>query len=98
MLDFLKKANINQDTIDYMYKNIEFNEIYDVSINEEECLKIIDYLKKIGIKDIDSLLKYELQIFYKDELKIMNLFKKYEKNLTELVAQINEDYTIIEKL
>lgn len=97
MLDFLKELGISEETINYINENNDSNIVFDVDCNKTECVKIIEYLKGIGIKNIENILKYELQIFYKDEFRIKQIFNKYN-NLDELVEAINEDYTIIEKI
>lgn len=98
MLDFLKELGISEETINYINENNDSNIIFDVDCNKYECIKIIEYLRGIGIKNIETLLINELQIFYKDESRIKEIFDKYKNNLNEVVAAINEDYTIIERI
>ena len=56
MIDFLKKTNINEDILIEIIKNNNPSSLSSLSINEEECVKIINYMKEIGLTCIDELL------------------------------------------
>ena len=56
MLDFLKEGNIKDDTIKYINDNFSNDDIMALCDNRDECLKIINILKRIGITNIDDLL------------------------------------------
>ena len=95
MLDFLKVAKISDTTIDYMYNNFSSNDIMSLSDNANECLKIILYLKTLGIIPIEDLLVNETYIFLKLYNRVENTLSKYD--ILTLVDDINNDYTTIEK-
>ena len=94
MLDFLQKENISKETIDIIYNRLDSNVITALIDNKEECLKIINYLKNIGINNIEDLLIYETYIFLKLSGRVKDSLKKHDLNT--LVNDINEDYSMIE--
>lgn len=96
MIDFLKEYNIKEEIIEEMKKNNSPSLMFDLNCNEEECGKIINFLKSIGIENIDMLLLYELELFFKNKKSIELAFSKF--NIQEFVEQINQDYTEIKKI
>lgn len=95
MIDFLKEYNISENTIEELKKQSS-SFLFDLNCNEEECCKIINYLRTIGIENIDELLLYETDIFFKNKSKVELAFSKH--NINELVELINQDYQEIEVL
>jgi len=96
MVDFLKKANISDEVISKMKEEYSDSTLFDLSCNEDDCLKIINYLKELGINNIDDLLLYEIEVF---KLKFNDLVKKLSKfNIPLFVNIINEEYVSIENL
>ena len=89
MVDFLKKANISDEVISKMKEEYSDSTLFDLSCNEDDCLKIINYLKELGINNIDDLLLYEIEVF---KLKFNDLVKKLSKfNIPLFVNIINEE-------
>ena len=96
MIDFLKKCGISSATLDEILKvNVDAN-IYNFSCNQDEAVKIIDFLKNIGIKEIDALLIHKIDLFFMTLDDIMLMFDKNDINL--VVKKINEDYLYIDNL
>ena len=87
MIDFLKKINISDETIELIKKNNSENQLYNLYCNQDECIKIINYFDKIGVKKINELLINEIQVFYKIASDIINKFSPY--NIEQLVEIIN---------
>jgi len=96
MLDFLKKYDITEDTINIIQTNENPSYIFDLYCNEEECSKIIKYLKELGIKDIETLLINELDLFFHNKKQIENAFSNFE--IVEFINLINDNYQEIEKI
>ena len=96
MIDFLKECNINNETIEEIKKTQSPSFLFDLNCNEEECVKIINYLKEIGINNIDELLLYEPEIFFKIKKNVEKAFSMCD--IEELVELINEDASNIEEL
>ena len=64
--------------------------------NQEECIKIIEYLRKIGITCINELLIYEIDLFKKDLDYIIKKISKF--NIPVFVNIVNDEYTAIENI
>ena len=96
MIDFLKEYDIKEETIEKIKEIYSPSILFDLNCNEVECRKIIIFLKSIGIENIDILLLYEIDLFFKNMKNVELAFSKF--NINELVEQINHDYTEIEKL
>ena len=94
MIDFLIVSGIKKQTIDKIKENP--SNVYDLSVNKEECTKIITYLKLIGIKNIDEILLNSLGLFFKTKEEVAQMF--LEKDLNKIVALINEDSSNIDLL
>ena len=47
MIDFLKQVDIKEEVLIEIVKNNNPSSLSSLSINEEECLKIINYMKEI---------------------------------------------------
>lgn len=91
MIDFLIISGIRKQTIKKLNENPP--DVYDLSVNKEECIKIITYLKLIGIKNIDDLLLNSLGLFFKTKDEVVQLFTK--KGVQQMVELINLDVSNI---
>ena len=95
MIEFLNNFNLRKDTIEKLLEK-ETPELFDLNSNEEECIKIIEYLRNIGINCVDELLIYRIDLFYNSKYEVEKEFRKY--NINELVSEINNDYTKIDEV
>jgi len=96
MIDFLKKANISDIFNSKMKEEYSDSTLFDLSCNEEDCLKIINYLKEIGILNINDLLIYRIDVF---KLSLEELVKKFSKfNIPLFVNLINDDFVAIDNI
>lgn len=93
MIDFLRDCDISEDTIDELYDLYSF-QLFDLSCNSDEIIKIIDYLRSIGIVNIEDLLINKTDIFYKTKKWIEDKISKY--NIDEFVSKVNDNYDEIE--
>ena len=96
MIEFLKECNIDDKIIEKLKRIQSPSFLFDLNCNEEECVKIINYLREIGINNIDELLLYESEIFFKTKKNVEIAFLNCDKE--ELVELINEDASNIEEL
>lgn len=92
MIDFLIISGIKSQTIEKIKENS--SNVYDLQVNKEECIKIITFLRLIGINDIDGLLLNSLGLFLKTKDEVVELFYKY--NIQQLVNAINQDINNID--
>lgn len=96
MIDFLKKENISDDVIKKIEENNNQSSLYDLSLNEDNCLKIIKYLKDLGVSNIDLLLINEMDVFLLTFNEFVRKLKKF--NISNFVQVINNDYVAIEEI
>lgn len=96
MIDFLKNYGITDGVVREIEKVNSSANLYNFSCNQDEVVKIIEFLKELKINCIEQLLIHRIDIFFMscDELK--NLFSK--QDLNKLVQLINEDYAAIDDL
>lgn len=94
MIDFLKKTNINEDILIEIIKNNNPSSLSSLSINEEECVKIINYMKEIGLTCIDELLINRIDLFLSSFDKFIKKLSKF--NIPVLVQLVNTDYATID--
>lgn len=90
MLDFLQRVNISNETIEEMLETHSNPMIYNLSVNEDNCLKIISFMREIGITVIDELLLYKLDWFLNTFSYFTSFFR--DKDVKNEVNKINEDY------
>ena len=94
MVDRLIMCGIKKNTIDKL-KERE-SEFYCLSLNEEECIKIVTYLNFIGITNIDEILLYRLELFLNSKIEVTEMFEK--NDIIEIVKKINDNYENIDSL
>lgn len=96
MIDFLNDVGISDITVNKLYNEYNSSTIFDLSCNEDECIKIINYFKELGILNIEELLLYEIDVF---KLNFEKLVKKFSNfNIPLFVSMINDDYVAIEHI
>ena len=88
MLDFLSQADINDIDLERINTCYDDAMKYNLHINAENCLGIILYLKKKGIKNIEDLLIDKPEWFLKTTNEFINMIES-NKNL---INSINNYY------
>lgn len=89
MIDFLKKCGLNDIEIKEIEEiNGDFN-LYNLSSNEFDVIKMIDYLTQNGINNIKQILMYNINIFFSSFEEFQDLFDKKDK---KIVSIINMEY------
>ena len=94
MIDFLKQVDIKEAVLIEIVKNNNPSSLSSLSINEEECLKIINYMKEIGFTCIDDLLINRIDLFLSSFDKFVKKLSKF--NIPVLVQLTNTDYATID--
>lgn len=87
MIDNLLEKGIKKETLSIIKGNETLN--YNLTINLDDVLEVIDYFKGIGINNIDDLLIYNPDIFMASRKEVEKKFEQYDIN--NLVNSINED-------
>ena len=95
MIDFLKECGLSDIDIQEIEEFNSSANLYNLNCNELDVLKMINYLKDKGIKNITLLLKYKINMFFTNfndfKLKVDKIDKKY-------IDLINKNYNEIEEL
>ena len=94
MLDFLKKVDISDDVINSMIEMLPVSSLQDIDNNEENCLSILIYMKKLGIFNVDDLLIYKPDVFKGSFRNFYLKMQRYEN--TNIVNMINDDFNNID--
>ena len=94
MIDFLKDANITDDTIIEIMKNNNEASLFNLSCNDEDAIQIINYMRGIGITNIDELLIYRIDIFFITFEQFIKRLSKFNDPI--LVNLINDNYANID--
>lgn len=94
MIEFLKKCGISAEVVGEISKINSSANIYNFVCNQDEVIKIIDFLKSIGVTCIDELLIYRMDLFFSSLEEFKNLFSEHD--LGTFVNEINNDYTVID--
>ena len=95
MIEFLKECGLSDLDIQEIEEFNSSANLYNLNCNELDVVKMIDYLREKGIKNILLLLKYKINIFFTDyenfKLKVDNIDDKY-------IDLINNNYNEIDEL
>ena len=95
MIDFLKECGLSEIDIQEIEEFNSSANLYNLNCNELDVVKMIDYLREKGIKNILLLLKYKINIFFTDfddfKLKVDEIDKEY-------IDLINNNYNEIDEL
>lgn len=94
MIDFLKQINIKENILIEIIKNNNPSSLSSLVVNEDECLKIINYMNEIGFTCIDDLLINRIDLFLSSFDKFIKKLSKF--NIPVLVQLVNTDYTTID--
>lgn len=87
---------VSPETGQFMQENFtdHFNEL--LCFKKEEITVIVEYLKKIGIKNIDKVFTNYVNVILLPSTKVVDTFSKYR--ILELVDIINGDMDILEEV
>ena len=92
MTDFLVVSGISLETINKLKDRDSL--LFSLYSNKDEFIQITNYLRLIGIKNIEDILIYNPQIFLETKDNLVYSFSKYD--IKEMVDKINNDYTNID--
>ena len=95
MIDFLKECGLSDIDIQEIEEFNSSANLYNLNCNELDVLKMINYLKDKGIKNITLLLKYKINMFFTN----FNDFKlKVDKIDNKYIDLINNNYNELDYL
>lgn len=98
MIDFLNRYGISSKTVEELYKKYEDTVLHNIITNEEECVKIIQILNRIGIESdiVEQLLISRIDLFFMTCNEFVEKVKKV--GMTNFVQMINQDWLNIETI
>lgn len=94
-MKYLIELGINQETINKIIETNSESISMSFECNQENITNIINYLRYIGIKNIDQLLIYEVDFFLKDFEEVKKIIRRED---LETIYNINKDWTYIEEI
>ena len=88
MIGFLEKCGISTLVINEIEKNNSSANLYNFSCNQDEVVKILNFLRSHGVKTIEQLLINRIDMFFVDFNKFYNLYVR--NDIDNFVKNINE--------
>ena len=86
---------INEDLLSEIIRHNGEAIVFSLESKKESINRIINYLESIGIKNIDELLKYEIDIFFHD---LSSVKKMIQPDNIDLINSINDDCACFEDI
>ena len=86
---------INEDLLSEIIRHNGEAIVFSLESKKESINRIINYLESIGIKNIDELLKYEIDIFLRD---LSSVKKMIQPDNIDLINSINDDCACFEDI
>lgn len=98
MIDFLKYCNISKETIDKLYAQIDEPILFSLDSNRDECAKIIEILRRIGIDNhtIENILLSRIDVFFMSSDEFIDKIKKI--GISNFIDTVNNDWIDIDIL
>ena len=88
MISFLEKCGISTLVINEIEKNNSSANLYNFSCNQDEVVKILNFLRSHGVKTIEQLLINRIDMFFVDFNKFYNLYVR--NDIDNFIKNINE--------
>lgn len=85
MIDFLKKCDLTDNEIKEIEEVNSDSNLYNLNSNEFDVIKMIDYLRKIGIKNIKEILMYNIDVFFNSFDEFKDRFNKKDKKIMNII-------------
>lgn len=95
MNNFLTEFGFNETIKNEIIENNSIQMYESLLLNEYECIKILSFLRKIGIACIKELLINKTDLFLNTADTVINKFKNADKFI---IDKINKDYTYFDNL
>ena len=96
MMDYLKDVGFSSTMINNVILKNDKDTIEELDLYQNNVMKVIEYLKTIGIEDIYGLFLYRSYVFLEEVEYLKKLFQTCEIN--NIIEMINEDQVNFELL
>ena len=87
-MEFLKDY-VSDDVIEDIISNNKDIVINDLVYNQDNVIKVLNYLQELGIENINDILVEKIDFFFRDIDLVKEHFNRYDKDV--IVKLINED-------
>lgn len=95
-MKFLLEEGFSTELIDKLEKKFDPATIELLEIESDNVIEVINYLREIGIKNIETIILTYVELFTRDIDDVKKEFNKH--NIPDVVAKINEDIFYIENI
>ncbi|MBR3116338.1 MAG: hypothetical protein IKF36_00500 [Bacilli bacterium] len=97
-MNYLVENGISKETVEGIKKTYSENTLDSLEFNEENVIKVIDFLKESGITidNIEKIFFININVFFKSVDDLKNNFNKYEKD--KLAVVLNDNIDLINDL
>ena len=95
-MEFLLNCGYTEKDIDEIVANNDEGVIRNVSMNQENVVNVLNYLKELGVTDvtIKDLFLHQIGMFYRTKDEIKAVFDEYE--IDSIVKSLNYDVNTID--
>lgn len=97
-MEFLKDYGLTNDDIEEIKNNNQEGIIKNIEINSENVMKVIDYLKEIGVSIdvIKEMFIYQIGMFFRTKDEIQGVFDEYE--MDSILKSMNYDVNTVDMI
>ena len=95
-MSFLNEYGITNEEIEEIVHNNQEGIIKNIELNKDNVIKVIDYLKEVGITTgvIKDLFLYQIGIFFRTKEEIKSVFDEYE--MDSIIKSLNYDVNTVD--
>ena len=95
-MKFLLEYGLSNEDIEEIVKNNQESIIKNIELNKDNVIKVVNYLKEIGVgaNVIKELFIYQIGMFYRTKEEIQSVFDEYE--IDSILKSMNYDVNTVD--
>ena len=95
-MNFLLEYGLTNEDIEEIVRNNHESIIKNIELNKDNVIKVVNYLKEIGvgINVIKELFIYQIGMFYRTKDEIQGVFDEYE--IDSILKSMNYDVNTVD--